>query len=335
MHALFPSSSLRRRGLHAAGLLLVLGVGLGLAELYLRAFPPDDLQDYLGDASPLAGPFVPEPGPFRLRYPGYEELEAANPGSLGAGPLEDGAWLFFGTSFVHMRGALRDTVAELYPTRTCLKLDRREPLVVRLAQIRCLLESGHRPDRIVLVLMPVDIGLLATHDLASIEVNDRGAMVLTPRLPPAPLAWLVQHSRLALTAWTRTGWHQPFPGFARHDLYNEVPAHLREDLATLFGELHDLARDVPVTLLFIPTYKQAHGRARHEFQDVVVELADAAGLDTVDLRPLFVAARDPDALYIHDGHLSKRGYRVAARELMRHLGLGDQVVWPPDEVEEP
>lgn len=323
----------------AAGFLLVTVTTLSLAEIYLRSFPPADLHDYLGDGSPLEGPFVSDPGVLRIAFPDYAALRSENPESLGSieGLPEDGTWIFFSTSFVHMRGALRDTFAELVPTQPALKLDRREPLLVRVAQIQTLLEAGCRPGRLVLVLMPVDIGVLGTHDLASITVNSRGAMVMTPRLPPPPLDRVVQGSRLALTAWTRTGRHQPHPGLSRHDLYNRVPAHLQQDLASLFRELRGLAGrvDVPVTLLLIPTWKQTAGRARHVFQDTLMTLAREADLDALDLRAPFEGAREPRALYIHDGHLSQRGYRFATRELMRHLDQESVVVWPADEVEEP
>lgn len=337
-----PRSAVRGWPSRALGFLAVLVLGLAGIEVLLRWQPPDELELFLGAQSTLQGALATGRAPGVIAYEDYGALRRGNPVSLG-GPDEDpprpidGSWLFFGTSFVHMRGALCDTTEELLPELRCIHLDDREVLPVRVAQVRTLLEHGVRPARIVMTMMPVDVGYLGWHALDSLRVSSRGAQVYEPRPPPAPFDLLVRHSRLALAAWVRTGRHRDDPDFARHTLYNEVSPRLRGDLARILGELGELSarHGVPVTLVLIPTERQAIGKGKYALADAVTEIAREAGLDCVDPRELFLGASDHEALYIHDGHLSKRGYRFVARELARHCGLGDEVVWPEDEVEEP
>src|SRR5262245_50755754 len=94
----------RRRLLGGAAAVILL---LTLGEAYLRIFPPDYMQPFLGEASPLTGHLVPDPD-FGVGFPSYEELAKDNPGTLGPGTLlppeqspttTSKVWLVLGNSF--------------------------------------------------------------------------------------------------------------------------------------------------------------------------------------------------------------------------------------------
>src|ERR671937_775564 len=118
-----PDAQTCRRWLLSAAGALVTVLGLaGLGELYLRRFPPKDLQPYLGDESPLTGPFVPDPD-FGVAYRSWAAFRDDNAERLGEYlPLEHAAdarpvWAFFGNSFVQAPGMLADTARSGVPAR--------------------------------------------------------------------------------------------------------------------------------------------------------------------------------------------------------------------------
>jgi hypothetical protein len=132
------------------------------AEVHLRFWPPEDLKPFLGEESGATGPFVADPdfgytfrsfAELRARYAGrLEELvESADPRPL---------WAFFGNSFVQAPRMLADTARATLRERRIFHLGRNEPLELALAEAAMLLDNGLRPERLFVLLMPVDCLLL-------------------------------------------------------------------------------------------------------------------------------------------------------------------------------
>jgi hypothetical protein len=298
----------------------------GLAEGYLRLFPPRDLHPYLGEESPLTGVFKPD-ADFTLTYASWEAFHAENADHLREYlPFEsrrDGRplWAFFGNSFVQATGMLGDTARAALPGRRVFFLRKKEILELRLAQIKLLLQYGLRPDHIFVALMPVDVAGIGAQPLATSRVTARGALTYElPHFVP-PLDGLVQHSRVGLAACVRTGWQRGNPHFRTSTLYEGVREPLLSDLRFLFGNLARVAREhnVLVTVLLIPAYHQVRCGASCGFQDTLAAMLRGEGLDVFDPRDAFRAQPDPDGLFIPDRHFSVRGNQILLVELLRHL----------------
>src|SRR6185503_10025891 len=104
---------------------------------------------------------------FGVRYQSWGAFQAEHAERLRAlGCAENFAalprtWAFFGNSFVQGPGMLADTARAAVTDRCVFNLGRHEVLLVRLAQIKLLLEQGLKPERIFFVLLPLDIGTIA------------------------------------------------------------------------------------------------------------------------------------------------------------------------------
>src|SRR6516162_3402831 len=123
----------------------------GLAEGYLRLFPPRDLYPYLGEDCPLTGIYKPDDD-FSVTYQSWEALRDDNADRLreylplGADAGGRRLWAFFGNSFVQAPGMLADHTRAGVPDHRIFNLGRNEHLFLRLAQIKLLLENGLRPE---------------------------------------------------------------------------------------------------------------------------------------------------------------------------------------------
>lgn len=307
------------------GLFLACLIGFAIAEVYVRFFPPSDIYPFLGEQTPLKGNYVSDKD-FGVGFASFEVLRANNPHAFGPSvSLTDGkytnTWACFGNSFVHGTGNLVDTIRSNVPSQPVFKLDWAESILGRFAQIKTLLENGFHPERILMALMPVDVGSLGKQSLDSILVTSAGALTYKPRMPPSLLGLLAEHSRFIFTAWVRTGWNQTDRGYSASGLYDRVDKRLQSDFRKLFTSLGFLSQkhDVPVTLIFIPRSRQARGKSGFAFQDVLVRMAREAGIDAVDPREAFLSAPNPARLYVSDGHLSMPGNKMLLEELLRHL----------------
>jgi hypothetical protein len=308
-------------GFVVAGALLA-----GLAEAFLRLFPPKDLHAYLGEASPLAGIYLPD-ADFGVTYRSWEAFRADNAERLG--PFLPGGstteerpiWAFFGNSFVQAPGMLADTARAAIHDHRIFNLGRNELLFVRLAQIKMLLAGGMRPERIFVELMPVDVLELGSQPLASFRVTGKGALTYEPRFPAGPLAWLVKHSRLAFTAWVRAGQHHANPRFNKRTLYEGLEEPLHGDLERLFGNLARLSHEyqVPVTVLLIPAYHQITQGASFGFQDTLAPMLRRQGYDVFDPREAFCRHAEPESLFLPDKHFNEAGNQRLLAELRQHL----------------
>jgi hypothetical protein len=309
-----------------------LGAGLAvallasLAEGYLRCFPPKDFDIFAGEASPLTGVFAPDED-FGVAYRSWQAFCEDNAQRIRSYlPLQTSTtsrptWAFFGNSFFQAPGMLGDAAREALPDHCIFYLGRNEPLCVRLAQIKLLLENGLRPERVFLAVMPVDMISLGPQPLASLHVTARGALTYRPRLPEGPAGWLVDHCDLARLAWYRTGRQVGNPQFRTAALTSSLDPVLATDLQKLFGKLAHLARQhhVPVTMVFIPGYYQVLRGEGFAFQDALTAMCRAQGYDVFDPRSAFLAAPDGPSLFLPDKHLTPRGNQLLLHELLVHV----------------
>jgi hypothetical protein len=315
----------------AVGCAAALTVLLGAGECFLRWYPPSDFYAYLGDASPVIGPYVAD-AEFGVTYRDWEAFRAENRERLdpfigdgnGRG---DPIWAFFGNSFVQAPGMLADRARERVRDRRVFNLGRNEHLFVRLAQIQLLLDHGLRPERLFVALMPIEMLGLGPQPLSTIYVTSRGALTYRPRLPPPPFDWLVSRSSLVQAAWFRAGGQRGNPSFDRHAIHGDLVEPLRSDLARLFAHLaqHARAHAIPVTILLIPSHHQVVRGAPYGFQDSVTALLQPLGFDIFDPRSIFASHPDPAALYAPDFHLSPDGNDLLLDALLRHLGRPAQL----------
>jgi hypothetical protein len=299
---------------------------LGLAEGFLQLFPPTDLKPFLGEKSGLVGHYKADPE-FAVTYRSFQAFADDNGRGIKRFQSEARAggprpvWAMFGNSFVQAPGMLADTARRRLGDRVIFNLGRNEPLCVRFAQIKLLLDNGLKPERVFIAILPIDMPL--DQPLNSIQITSQGALTQRPHLPPGAGGWLVQNSRLALTAWCRLGLHQPLDA-NRRSIHNQVPEPLQADLSRLFGGLARASREhgVPVTMILIPSHDQICKGASFGFQDTLTSLARRYGLDVCDVRESFLNHPDKPALFIPDKHFSDLGNEILLDELLRHLDEG-------------
>lgn len=304
------------------GLLAGLAVAFLLGELITRLCLPEDVLPFLGEASPLTGVYRPVPqlgvdyrsvDDFRAQYRNrLRELEQPN--------RPKRTWAWFGNSFVQAQGMLGDMAQVDHPEVRMFYLRRNVQLPLQVAQLRFLLESGLKPQRVILVLVPNDIVPLAKQPLQSLAVNGRGAIVYRLRPPPAPFGALLHSSRLALVAWVRSARHTANPSFRPKLVTDEVPASVRQDLATIFGVIGNLSRThgVPVTVLLLPNREQIFGKTGHALQEFECERCRANGIDCVDAHDLFVNESDKLSLFLPDWHFTDKANHIILDALYRH-----------------
>lgn len=297
-----------------------------LAEAYLRFFPPKDIQPFLGEQSPLTGHYVAD-SEFGVAYRSWEAFCDDNADRLreylplAAAASKQPVWAFFGNSFVQAPGMLADTAKAQLKNRRIFNLGKNEHLMIRFAQIRELLNHGLAPERIVLTIMPFDTWMLAEKPIRTFHVTSKGALTFEPRLPIGPAKTLVQESRLALAAWIRTNRHVANPSIRPDNIVRGIgPDHLA-DLRQLFGALsqHCRQRQVPVTVILIPTYEQIYGKATFGFQDSLTPMLRELGYDVCDTRAQFSSYPDKRSLFIPDKHFTAIGNQILLTALVDHL----------------
>lgn len=320
----FPRLRLSRRTLATlCGLVVAAAAVFAVGEVYLRVAPPGDLAPYLAE-SDRTGPFRDDLK-YGVQYRSLESLAADNPRlnpylPLLNNPHAPPTWAYFGNSFTQAPGMLADTSRQFVPQRMIFNLGKNEPLPVRLAQAEFLLDSGLKPERIFLVVTPLDVYFFAEHGLDQYHVTSGGALAYTPRLPPVG-SKAVQHSRLALKGWTRTKLHLNQPFFHSSAICNRVESVMRADIRTLFTHFAETTAKyrVPVTLVLLPNYEQVCRSGKFVVQDVLTEDARAVGFDVCDVREPFCSWPDKPGLFIPDKHFSATGNRLLLAEILAHL----------------
>jgi hypothetical protein len=326
--ALARLRSVRRLGPSALGLVVVVAAVFALGEIYLRVAPPEDLARYLPDGD-RTGPFRPDPR-YGVQYRSLAALADDNPvrfetyRTLLSAPNPPPMWAFFGSSFAQAPGMLAETARDLVPQRVAFYLGKNELFPVRLAQAEFLLDNGLKPERIFLVVIPLDVCTFAEYGLDQFRATDGGAVAFAPRVP-AIGAGLVRTSRLALKGWMRTTLHLNRPFFPGSALHERVDPAVRADVRTLF--VHFAAgtarHRVPVTVVLLPDYEQVCRSAGRAVQDVLAEDARAVGFDVCDACAPFRAAPDKPALFVPDKHFSATGNRLLLATILEHLKATD------------
>src|SRR5688572_9195792 len=130
-------------GRFVLGLTLAVALLAGLAEVSLRLSPPTDLHPFLGEESPLSGPFKPDPD-FGVAYRSRDAFLSENAGRVERYlPLDGGSdgrplWALFGNSFVQAPGMLADTARQRVKSHRIFNLGKNELLEVRFAQVKLL-----------------------------------------------------------------------------------------------------------------------------------------------------------------------------------------------------
>jgi hypothetical protein len=297
---------------------------LALGEGFARFAPPQVVRDYFRYGEAADGIFRPDPE-LGADYRSFDVLQRAFADAFDAiGPLQDPTptWLMFGNSFVQAPGMLADTARAAMPDKRIVNLPRNVDLPLRVAQARLLLDAGLRPQRLIFVLLPLDMTHIGSRPLAYIDVTPNGAITTRARWPEGPLGVVTNASRLAAIAWIRSGRSVGDPAFRREDVSNAPSPRVRQDLATILGVLARSARqhDVPVTVVAIPNREQIFGQHGRGFQAELGAICADLGLDFFDAGPVFVADADKKTLFLPDWHFSERGNRLLLGGLLDHLG---------------
>jgi hypothetical protein len=304
------------------GLVTLLAAG----EAVLRLYPPSDLHRFLGESAPLSGPFRPD-AEMGVAYRGWEALEADyrerlesyRPWLRPRPPSP--CWAMFGNSFVQAPGMLADTARRRLTGVCIVNLARNEELPVRIAGAAELLDAGLRPERIFVVLLPLDLSGLRRFPLSEHVVTASGALTYRPRLPGGAAGAVLGGLRLGLMAWVRAGLHQADPAFRPQRLNLDLPPGAAADVERLIGALTRKAGDVgvPVTVVLIPSHEQITRGVPCGVQDALRPVLERAGADVCDVREAFLAAEDKPSLFIPDKHFSDRGNDLLLNAILRHV----------------
>lgn len=318
-----------KRGLWWTRLRFVLGLSTGFilpllfAEVFVRLRPPSDIQPWLGEHSSLTGNYQPDPilGADYRSFEDFRQAYAARLGELGPLHSDRPTWAWFGNSFVQAPGMLGETAQAELPRVRMFYLARNESLNLRVAQVRLLLESGLRPERIVFALLPIDVAELGKQPLASIFVTRRGAITNQVRKPGPPLDALLAVSRFATVAWIRSGQHVWDRSFRPKHVTKALPPVLADDLRKFMSVLGEASRksSVPITVLLIPNREQIFGTAGYALQDAVVDMCRAEHLDSFDARHVFGNDADKRSLFLPDWHFTPRANQLLLTHLLAHF----------------
>lgn len=307
----------------AIGLILGLLGPLAAGELYARYRPPSDVNLYLGDLSPLHGPFRPDSA-LGADYQSFETLRAGYKPrieELDAFRSPRPAWLWFGNSFVQAPGMLGDASQAAMPDHLMVYLRRNEPFYIRAAQLRQFLAQGLRPEHIIFVLLPIDTLLSPQRPIASVHVNTNGAITYSPRMPDEPLASIVRQSRLAFLGWVRSGRQNADPSYRPvHSAYRVSPL-VTDDVGRVMRVLGQSARNyrVPITIALLPNREQIYGKTSFIWQDTVARIAKSNGLDVFDARHVFDDIADKSGIFMPDSHFNPHGNALLLAALRQHL----------------
>lgn len=313
----------RRTWRFYAGVLAGFVIPLLLAEFQARVRPPTDLQQYLGEASSLTGDYRSDPA-LGADYRSYADFQHDyNDRLRELGPIdsEQSTWLWFGNSFVQAPGMLGDTSQATLPGTRMFYLKRNEPLYIRAAQARLLLQNGLRPQHLVFVILPIDVVGLGWQPISTVYVTQRGAITRRARLPPGPLGGLIDHSRLALLAWVRSGRAAALPSFHGSQVNTAMPASIASDLQAIVHVLGDASRQyhVPVTVMMLPNREQIYGKEPFGMQDAITRMCAAEGIDCFDPRDVIVNDQDKASLFLPDWHFTPRGNQMLFAALQTHF----------------
>jgi len=301
----------------AAG--LVLPLALGEAFMHLR--PPQNVRQFLDGDTSFKGPYKSDPV-LRMNYRSPDLYEPAEAPKLAQIPKtsEKPTWTFFGVSFAL---GLSNTARATMPTHRILFFrEANDRLNMRIQQARMVFDYGIRSDRLIFVLIPLEIARYTETPLSYFNINREGKVVYSVRKPPRPFDWAVDNSRLALIGWVRARRHNYLPNFRLSTITENVPEIVEQDFRLMFGEIGKLSREkgVPATVVVLPDRRQVlYDGSNYRLQKSMAALAKEAGIDFYDPVELLRAQPDRWALYVPDWHYTAMGYELVLNGLKEHI----------------
>lgn len=294
---------------------------LAVGEGYLQFRPPENLRQFLDGDPGLKGAYKSDPV-LRMNYRSPDLYRPSEAPRLAAIPKESTkpTWAFFGVSFAWgLSNMARDTMLS---HRVLFFREINDRLNMRVQQARMILDHGIKTDRLIFVLIPLEIARYTETPLSYFNVNENGAVVYSVRKPPKPFDWVIDNSRLALVAWVRARRHNALPNFRVSTITENVPQTVRDDFRLMFGELGKLSREkgMPVTILMLPDRRQVlNDGSNYTLQKTIAALASEAGIDVYDPVELLRAQPDRRALYVPDWHYTVMGYELIVKGLNEHF----------------
>lgn len=306
----------------AAGVVAGLVLPLALGEAFMRLRPPENVRQFLDGDPTLKGAYQNEPV-LRMKYRSpdlYQPAEAPKLAQISKSSPNP-TWMFFGVSFAK---GISETASRVMPSHRVLFFrEINDRMNMRVQQARMILDYGIKADRLVFVLIPLEIARYTETPLSYFNVNEKGSVVYSFRMPPQPFGWIFENSRLALVGWVRARRHNALPNFRLSTITENVPETVRNDFRIMFGDLGKLSREkgVPVTIVILPDRRQVlNDGSNYILQKTMTALAKEAGLDIYDPVELLRAQPDRRALFVPDWHYTEQGYELVVKGLNEHLG---------------
>jgi hypothetical protein len=297
---------------------------LALGEAFMRLRPPENVRQFLDGDPSLKGAYKSDPA-LRMNYRSPDQYAPAEAPKLAqiSKSSPKPTWMVFGVSFAK---GIAETADRVMPSHRILFFrEINDRMNMRVQQARMILDYGIKAERLVFVLIPLEIARYTETPLSYFNINDKGSVVYSVREPPQPFGWIVENSRLALVGWARARRHNALPNFRLSTITENVPETVQDDFRLMFGELGKLSREkgVPVTVVILPDRRQVlSDGSNYMLQKTMVSLANEAGLDIYDPVQLLRAQPDRRALFAPDWHYTEPGYELVVRGLKEHLDRG-------------
>ncbi|MBK8007129.1 MAG: hypothetical protein IPK23_00705 [Rhizobiales bacterium] len=305
----------------AAGVIAGLALPLALGETFMRLRPPENVRQFLDGDPALKGAYKSDPV-LRMNYRSPDLYQPAEAPKLAQIPKSSPkpTWAFFGVSFAK---GISQTADRVMPSHRILFFrEINDRMNMRVQQARMILDYGIKADRLVFVLIPIEIARYTETPLSYFRVNESGAITYSLRMPPQPFDWVVRNSRLALIAWVRARRHNAVPNFRLSTIIENVPETVQNDFRVMFGELGKLQREkgVPMTIVMLPDRRQVlNDGSNYTLQKTMAALAKDAGIDIYDPVELLRVQPDRRALFVPDWHYTDAGYELVVKGLNEHL----------------
>lgn len=314
-------SKARARWIVAAGIVVGLLITLTAGEFFARMRPPLNIHEYLGDKSPLRGNFVSDPKHV-VRYNADSIFSLYDLTALSSIPkvASQPTWIYYGVSF---GWGIWDASKRLgLPRRLLYFHTVNDRLHMRIAYARKTLEYGIKVDRMIFVLIPLEIARYTETPLASIYVNKNGAVTYRVREAIPPLNWIVNNSQLALLGYIRSRLFVWLPFFRLNSITENFPPIVENDFRFMFGQMSELQKEfgVKITVAVLPDRRQVlNDNSNYAMQNAFRKLGQETGIDIYDPVEVLRAQPDRRALFVPDWHYTDEGYQLVARNLAEHL----------------
>ncbi len=315
------SAPKRSTWLVVAGVVAGLFLPLALGEAFMHLRPPQNVRQFLDGDPGFKSVYTSAPV-LRMNYRSPDQYQPAEAPKLAQIPKtsDKPTWTFFGVSFAL---GLSNTARATMPThRIHFFREASDRLNMRIQQARMILDYGIQSDRLIFVLIPLEIARYTETPLSYFNINEAGKVVYSVRKPPRPFDWIVDNSRLALIGWVRARRHNYLPNFRLSTITENVPEIVEHDFRVMFREIGKLSREkgVPATVVVLPDRRQVlNDGSNYQLQKSMAALAKEAGIDFYDPVELLRAQPDRWALYVPDWHYTTLGYELVLNGLRDHI----------------